>query len=342
MEMVIMCIVGFFMFIIGVTAFWQYFKSHEMIIGDLNTRITTWFGILVGYLLLSYIITVYITAAIMYALDFLASIILWIIGIVAVITIIGLTAYVYTQKKEQENFDTRPYYIGIAVIAIIAAVIFGFAIFSSSNNKALPTQNKVSAVEDNQKSTQNNPSFVNNNQKATKNDNNSINTKQNETKSQTANDNSRLKKAAQELSQYSIKGEVTETSYGHNGKGFLAKYGEHMLAFCDKANNRGVTILPPNTAQEIANYKGSSNKKIRFTLYIPNATKDKDSVHGRWSNNDHYFPIEVEFKFENGKHVPGMIKSGLGEPTSNYDKYLYETKNVEMVNLIIEEAAHLK
>ena len=115
-----------------------------------------------------------------------------------------------------------------------------------------------------------------------------------------------------------------------------------MLAFCDKVNNRGVTIWPANTAQEIANYKGSSNTKIHFTLHISNATKDKDSVHGRWSNNDHYLPIEVEFKFENGKHIPGMIKSGLGEQPSNYDKYLYETKNIEMVNLIIEEAAHLK
>ena len=285
MEMVIMCIVGFFMLIIGVTAFWQYFKSHEMVIGDLNTRITTWFGILVGYLILSYIITVYITAAIMYVLIFLASIIPWIICIIAVITIIVLAAYVYSQKNEQENFDARPYYIGITVIAIIAAVIFGLTLYSSSDNKALPTQNKVSAVEDNQKSTQNKSSAVSVNQKATKNDNNSINTKQNETKSQTSNDNPRLRNATQELSQYNIKGEVTETSYGHNSKGFLAKYGENMLAFCDKTNNRGIVIIPTNTAQEIANYTGSSNKKIRFTLYIPNAAKDKDSVHGSWSND---------------------------------------------------------
>ena len=108
-----------------------------MVIGDLNTRITTWFGIFVGYLILSYIITVYITAAIMYVLNFLASIIPWIICIVAVITIIGLAASVYSQKNEQENFDARPYYIGITVIAIIAAVIFGLALYSSSNDKAL-------------------------------------------------------------------------------------------------------------------------------------------------------------------------------------------------------------
>ena len=230
-------------------------------------------------------------------LNYIASIILWIIGIVAVITIIGIAAYVYTQKKEQENFNARPYYTGIAVIAMIAAVIFGFSLFSSSNNKAQPNQNKISAIEDNQKSKQNNAVAVNDNKKNMQNDNNSTNTKQIEPKSQATNGDTRLKTAAQELSHYNIKGEVTATSYGHNANGFLAKYGEIMLAFCDKANNRGVAIWPVNTAQEIANYKGSSTKKIRFTLYIPNATKDKDSVHGRWSNNDHYFPIEVEFKF---------------------------------------------
>lgn len=160
--------------------------------------------------------------------------------------------------------------------------------------------------------------------------------------STSTNTSSNLETAKKQLEYRGIMGNVTATSYGHSSKGFLAQFDDGNVVLLDKMTNRVIRISPLDAIKRIADYKGNGNASVRLELLIMNDTRDSDEASGVWKGNNHLLPVTVEYKYENGAHIPGMIKSGAGASPAAYDNYLYETKNVDMVNMIIEEAAALK
>lgn len=160
--------------------------------------------------------------------------------------------------------------------------------------------------------------------------------------STSANTSSNLDTAKKQLEYRGIMGNVVATSYGHSSKGFLAQYDDGNIVLLDKMTNRVIKVSPPDAIKRIADYQGSGNTSVKLELLIMNDTRDSDEKSGVWKGNNHLLPVTVEYKFENGAHIPGMIKSGAGASPAAYNNYLYETKNVDAVNMIIEEAAALK
>ena len=153
---------------------------------------------------------------------------------------------------------------------------------------------------------------------------------------------SNIEKASKELTSYGINGKVVATSYGHSSKGFLVKMNDDKVYLVDTINNRAVQVSPYSAVQHIASYNGGAKQTIRFELTIFNDTKDSDVDNGAWKGNTHILPVTVEHNYENGQHIPYMIKSGAGVSPASYDNFLYERKNVDAVNMIVEEASSLK
>ena len=153
---------------------------------------------------------------------------------------------------------------------------------------------------------------------------------------------SNLQNAQKALSEHNVSSDAVSTSYGHSSKGFLAGYNDGTILLIDSSNNRVIGIYPSTAISRIANYKGTAKKTIQLLLYIINDTRDYDAENGAWEGNDHLLPIQVEYNYENGQHIPYMIKSGSGKSPVSYNNYLYEQKNVDAVNMIVEEAAFLK
>ena len=156
------------------------------------------------------------------------------------------------------------------------------------------------------------------------------------------NENTNSKNATDELNQKGVQGNVTATSYGHSSKGFISRLDDGSAVLVDKVNNQTVKISPASAITQIANYQGSSKQSIKLELLILNDGRDSDAANGAWMGNDHLIPVTVEYNYENGQHIPYMIKSGSGASPASYDNYLYEQKNVDAVNMIIEEAAAMK
>lgn len=151
------------------------------------------------------------------------------------------------------------------------------------------------------------------------------------------------KKAAQEyFNKIGLSKTVVATSLGHSNKGFISRLDDGSVVLVDKVNNQTVKISPASAITQIANYQGSSKQSIKLELLILNDGRGSDAANGAWMGNDHLIPVTVEYNYENGQHIPYMIKSGSGASPASYDNYLYEQKNVDAVNMIIEEAAAMK
>lgn len=327
-------------FLIAIFATWNDFKSKRMLASDPVVRMKGWFNVFLGYLVVSFFVVGLIGYGISYLMDFLASIILWIVGIGGLLAILGILGYMQQQSEKQENFNRTPYLAAVGMIVVLMIGSFGYSMFSSQSDKQTKPANM--AAQSQKKQVISRKEETNNTYARSESSPAPAKREQVNRATDGTNNAAALKMAMQELEYYDVRGEATATSYGHNKNGFLTKFGDVAVIFCDKVNNRAMLIMPADTIQQIADYKGSANKKIRFALGIHNDGRDNDAVNGSWENNDHYLPVEVEFRYENGKHIPGMIKSEEGSPTGKYDKYLYERKNVDTINLIIEEATAMR
>lgn len=144
------------------------------------------------------------------------------------------------------------------------------------------------------------------------------------------------------FSEIGINGTVIATSYGHSNKGFLTQFQNGSAILIDKINNQMVGVKPQNVIKNISDYRGNDKQSIQFDILILSDTRGADANSGIWDGGNHLLPILVEYTYENGKHIPGMIKTGSGASPASYDNYLYEQKNVDAVNMIIEEAAAVK
>jgi len=151
-----------------------------------------------------------------------------------------------------------------------------------------------------------------------------------------------LASATADFNKLGYKETILATSYGHSSKGFLSRLGDGTVVLLDKINNRAVKVSPASAIEQIVGYQGSGKRTVRLELTIYNDGRDSDAANGAWMGNDHLIPVTVEYNYENGQHIPYMIKSGSGASPASYDNYLYEQKNVDAVNMIIEEAAAMK
>lgn len=169
-----------------------------------------------------------------------------------------------------------------------------------------------------------------------------------QTRERTAQENrtmpvrSNTENARRALEAYGIHTNIIATSYGHSNKGFLAKTAEGKIYLLDKVNSSVIQVSPASAIQSIANYRGADKRAARLELTIFNDSRNSDEANGVWSGTNHILPVLVEYNYSQGQHIPHMIKSGRGGSPASYSNYLYEAKNVDAVNMIVEEAVALK
>lgn len=150
-----------------------------------------------------------------------------------------------------------------------------------------------------------------------------------------------------EFSQRGISGTVIATSYGHNPDGCLVVLGGKgiRLVAWDIKNNR-IAYINSN-GSNIFSFIGKKSYNtldpVIFNMTIPQDIHDKDAKAGSWRGTEHLIPIYAFYELnDSGSVEPGRIYTGAGDSPSHYHDYLYEMKNVEMVNLVLTEMVPLK
>ncbi len=173
--------------------------------------------------------------------------------------------------------------------------------------------------------------------KESKNDN--VSAEQSTTERISALDEARI-----ELKQYGNFGELTQTTFSRGCNGWVGKLADGNTVYLDRAGRRVALLEPIDIVQRITNMaaKGNGYDVVRAKFYIYNDTRGGDEANGQWQNDVHILPVQVEYQIENGRVVPGMIKSGNGANPSRYENFLYEQKNVNMINLFMKTAPYLK
>lgn len=139
---------------------------------------------------------------------------------------------------------------------------------------------------------------------------------------------------------YDVK--VLATSYGHSNKGVLA------LVKTDMGYRFAVYSYPDEKAafidysSSIYNFYFNADEGMTdpliFTMEIPDDERDKDVNAGIWEGSDHFIPVYALYDIKNGVIIPGLLSTGEEtlEP-SHYHSYFYETKNVNIINLVLTE-----
>lgn len=144
--------------------------------------------------------------------------------------------------------------------------------------------------------------------------------------------------AARLLKKYGINSQVLATSYGNNGAGLVALLydgsEDDHIAIIDKRNDR---VGIANIDESLAYMENNARGLVEVNIIILNDTKDADKDSGIWQGTNHLFPIRVQYKRRNdGQIEPGMIKTCY-KNSMKYDQYLQESKNVDIVNLLLTE-----
>lgn len=138
-----------------------------------------------------------------------------------------------------------------------------------------------------------------------------------------------------------IYGDVIATSYGNNSAGILAIINTNdgrKFAIYDNNNNRAAYLDYNAKFLDIQDY---NKGRMKFILYIKNDTHDSDEKAGEWRGNLHVMPIYAGFTRENGNIEPQMLLTA-NNLNEQCDEYLYETKNVDTINILLTEMEALK
>lgn len=161
------------------------------------------------------------------------------------------------------------------------------------------------------------------------------------TNEMTKQNDATLTKMKAVLESYNIADEVLATSYGHSNAGSLSiiqtDNGKKHLVAIDNVNQRVAIINFTPAVYDFLNQVYNAGK-VLLPIMIINDQHDKDAVYGTWVGNDHKMGILAAFSIDAKQNVvPGMLTSGKGANPAAYQDVLYETKNVNMVNLILTE-----
>ena len=138
---------------------------------------------------------------------------------------------------------------------------------------------------------------------------------------------------------------VKATTYGHSPEGFLFYQFKFIWIF-DTKRNRMACLL--NTSEVIGDYKlyrkNNLNRPLYLKLGIGKDERDKDANLGIWDKEHkdfHIIPVYVLYDFNpDGTMNDKGIYSGSGENPSHYHSYLYEQKNVDIVNIFLKQLAY--
>lgn len=136
---------------------------------------------------------------------------------------------------------------------------------------------------------------------------------------------------------------VKATTYGHSSDGFLF-YQFQLIWIYDIKRNRMACLF--NTPEVIGNYKLCRNDNLPRPLYLKLAIgkdeRDKDANIGAWDDKQtHIIPVYVLYEFKpDGTMQDKGLYSGIGKNPSHYHSYLYEQKNVDMVNILLKQLAY--
>lgn len=139
-----------------------------------------------------------------------------------------------------------------------------------------------------------------------------------------------------------IYGDVIATSYGNNSAGILAIINTNdgrKFAIYDNNNNNRAAYLDYNA--KFLDIQDYNKGRMKFILYIKNDTHDSDEKAGEWRGNLHVMPIYAGFTRENGNIEPQMLLTA-NNLNEQCDEYLYETKNVDTINILLTEMEALK
>ena len=172
-------------------------------------------------------------------------------------------------------------------------------------------------------------------------DENTKEIKLNKNNEMTKQNDATLTKMKAVLESYNIADEVLATSYGHSNAGSLSiiqtdNGKKHLLAI-DNVNQR-VAIINFTPAVYDFLKQVYNTGKVLLPIMVINDQHDKDAAYGTWVGNDHKMDILAAFSIDAKQNVvPGMLTSGKGAHPAAYQDVLYETKNVNMVNLILTE-----
>lgn len=152
-----------------------------------------------------------------------------------------------------------------------------------------------------------------------------------------------LEDANMELNRYGKFGNLTQITSKGGGNGWLGKLDNGDIAVFDKGSGRVAIISSNDVVESVSREvsKGNGYGIVRASFQIYNDSHDNDEANGSWHGNVHILPVQMEYQVQNSKVVPGMLKSGSSAEPSVYDNYLYEQKNVDMVNLFLKNVAYL-
>ena len=134
---------------------------------------------------------------------------------------------------------------------------------------------------------------------------------------------------------------LTATTYGQSNNGFLV-FEHKFIWVVDTKNNHIACLL--NTAEVIGYYKLYRKKNINNPLILKFGVvkdkHDKDAKNGSWDKDFHIIPVYAQYEFNtDGTMNDKGLTSGEGENPVDYRNYLYEQKNVDMVNIFLNQLA---
>lgn len=151
-----------------------------------------------------------------------------------------------------------------------------------------------------------------------------------------------LGQAKEELSRHGDFGNLVQI-VDAGPSGWIGKISNEDIVIMDRESGRVALVRSNDILHRIAREaaKGNSYDLVRAKFQIYNDKRDNDEDNGSWQGNVHILPVQMEYQVENGRVVPGMLKSGSGDAPDIYNNYLYEQKNVDMVNMFLRNAPEL-
>ena len=150
-------------------------------------------------------------------------------------------------------------------------------------------------------------------------------------------------KAQADLQNRGLTVDVQVTTYGKDAAGYLAvvKGGSGMrILAVDVKNNRVAEAVPYESAAEYEKYIKSADKygsRMIVEFLIKNDSHGADDEFGVWEGSTHRLPIYGHYKVVNGEVEPGMLTSGAGRRPSHFQGPLQEMKNVDIMNMFLEQ-----
>lgn len=149
--------------------------------------------------------------------------------------------------------------------------------------------------------------------------------------------------AQADLQSRGVAADVLVTTYGKSSDGYLAvdktSQGLRILAV-DLKNNRVAEAIPYESLsvyEKDIKSSGKNGSRMIVEFLIKNDSHGADDDFGDWDGNTHRLPIYGLYKMNKRVVEPGMLTSGKGRRPSHFQAALQEKKNVDIMNMFLEQ-----